>query len=488
MRGRSSVVGRAFAATRSNPARSVTHVASSPPSVPAIIGDNAPGSRKAAMKPTNCSTMISGPGVVAKAVMETVANVAAGRSPRSQIVVPPMLVQVPWLGVAENGVRRPGSKLVRITCVAVVLPMLETVMSTESGRPNVTGFGVAAAATVKSTVGTRTGAHAAHVEQLAWIFETIDSWAAHAPSLYLSARMSWNTHLDVDREMDRFYTGFYGAAAEPMKSYWTRLDNAYATTPTHCGSSYGMHKVWTPALLAASRADIDRALKVAANDREREAVQMADAGLRSAELFMKIWNAIAACDFATAAATQKKLEEHCKAMDQKPEPHWAHLRYAFNQYYMTFIGKVVDAGNTLGKIVVKLPDIWEVAGKPMGTMSTCWADEGRTWFQGEMTYRTTFEMPAEKLENLNLWFGGVDNNVDVTLNGHALGEKTGFIKPQSFENIGAHLKFGEKNEIVVRVSAGSLAEIGTGGIMMPVVIYQGKIAAPDNKPKPAYEM
>ena len=42
----------------------VTQVASSPPSVPASIGDSPPGSRNAAMKPTNCSTMISGPGVV----------------------------------------------------------------------------------------------------------------------------------------------------------------------------------------------------------------------------------------------------------------------------------------------------------------------------------------------------------------------------------------------------------------------------------------
>src|SRR5262249_36090676 len=42
----------------------VTQVASRPPSVPASIGDNPPGSRNAAMKPTNCSTMISGPGVV----------------------------------------------------------------------------------------------------------------------------------------------------------------------------------------------------------------------------------------------------------------------------------------------------------------------------------------------------------------------------------------------------------------------------------------
>ena len=42
----------------------VTQVASNPPNTPAVSGDSEPGSRNAAMKPTNCSTMISGPGVV----------------------------------------------------------------------------------------------------------------------------------------------------------------------------------------------------------------------------------------------------------------------------------------------------------------------------------------------------------------------------------------------------------------------------------------
>ena len=40
----------------------VTQVASRPPSVAASSGDSPPASRKAAMKPTNCSTMMSGPG------------------------------------------------------------------------------------------------------------------------------------------------------------------------------------------------------------------------------------------------------------------------------------------------------------------------------------------------------------------------------------------------------------------------------------------
>ena len=350
----------------------------------------------------------------------------------------------------------------------------------------------------------------ADIEQLAWIFETIDSWSMHAPSLYLSARMSWNSRLDVDGEMDRFYKGFYGAAYEPMKSYWTCLDRVYSTTACHTGSSYGMHKFWTPEVLQASRADLREASRRAGDPREREAVAMAEAGLRCAELFMRIWNAVRAFDFAVAAEAQQQLQAHCSMMAAKPEPHWAHLRYAYDQYYRRMVGSVVEAGNQAlsggGKIVVKLPEVWSFATdekclgvqqgwfkpdlsvsgwKDMGTMLTGWADEGLTWYQGDAWYRTVFELPVGGLDkDFHLWFGGFDHNIDVYLNGHPLGEKLGFVKPQVYENIGRLLKPGSKNVLVVRVSAGSLAEIGTGGIMMPVMIYQGPVAA-DAGRKPA---
>ncbi len=57
----------------------VTQVASRPPSVPATIGDSVPGSRNAAMKPTNCSTMISGPGVVS--AMPRPSSISPGLNP-----------------------------------------------------------------------------------------------------------------------------------------------------------------------------------------------------------------------------------------------------------------------------------------------------------------------------------------------------------------------------------------------------------------------
>ena len=358
--------------------------------------------------------------------------------------------------------------------------------------------------------------HKANIQQLAWIFETIDSWAMMAPSLYLSARASWNSNMDVDAELARFYAGFYGAAAAPMARYWNRVDQTYATTNAHTGSSYAMHKFWTPAMLAASRADLDEARKLAANPREQEAVAMADAGLRCAELFRRIWDALAAADFAAALKAQGELQAHVTMMAEKPDPHWAHERYAFSQYYKTFIGRTVEAGAKLladgGSIVVKLPDVWRFAldeqkagtdagwWKPdfddkgwraMGTMSTSWVDEGLTWYQGEAWYRVAFDVPAAaKGQDLRLWFGGFDNNVDVWLNGQHLGEKTGFVKPQEFEGVGAHVVYGGKNVLAVRVAAGGLSEIGTGGLMMPVVLYaaKAKSAAPATPEKKPYEM
>ena len=42
----------------------VTHVVSNPPRVAAMSGGRLPGARQAPRKPTNCVTMINGPGVV----------------------------------------------------------------------------------------------------------------------------------------------------------------------------------------------------------------------------------------------------------------------------------------------------------------------------------------------------------------------------------------------------------------------------------------
>jgi len=338
--------------------------------------------------------------------------------------------------------------------------------------------------------------HKLPIRMLAHTPETINSFSMHAPHLYLSQRFMWNSHIDIDAEMDRFFTGFYGEAAEPMKRYWLRIDRAYVTTDTHTGSQYGLHHIWTDELLAASRADVEKARRLARTPRVREAVAMAEAGLRCAELFMRIWNAIGRFDFPAAARTQGELKAHIDAMAKKRNPEWVIPRYGWG-YYARFVGRSVSGGAKAlagdGRIAVRLPDVWRSRKDPkllgvrekwyrrdlddstwreLATFSKSWDDQGLGWYHKDAWYRARFGVPAwAKGKDLRLWFGGFDYNVDVYLNGVILGEKRGFATPAEYAGIARHLRSGRENVLAVRVSAGGLAELGTGGIMMPVMVY-----------------
>lgn len=345
-----------------------------------------------------------------------------------------------------------------------------------------------------------------NLKQLAWITESMDSWSANGPHIYLSTRLSWNSRIDIDKEMDRFYQGLYGAAAGPMKQYWTRVDNAYANSNVHTGSQYGLLQIWTDELLKGCHDDIEAAKKAASNAREKDAVAMAESGLRCADLFIAVAKAINRCDFQEANARKEELKAHVAGMAKHEDPSWAQERYAWG-YFQQFTGKTVDGGfkalENGGKMLVELPDVWKfkkdekLAGvneqwfKPdldengwtdIATYTKNWDDYGLGFYRGEAWYRTKFKCPDFKPDSdIRLWFGGFDYNVDVWLNGTRLGELKGFATPKEFEKIAQNLKPGAENVIAVRVSSGDLAELGTGGIMKPVMIYQagaGKAVEP----------
>jgi hypothetical protein len=46
-------------------------------------------------------------------------------------------------------------------------------------------------------------------------------------NLYFRGQLCWNPDCDVDAELQQFYTGFYGPAAEPMRAYWTAIFKAW---------------------------------------------------------------------------------------------------------------------------------------------------------------------------------------------------------------------------------------------------------------------
>ncbi len=343
------------------------------------------------------------------------------------------------------------------------------------------------------------------VDELDWVFETNDSWAQLAPHLYLSVRLSWRSDIDIEETMDRFFDGFYGAAAGPMRSYWMRVDEAYERGDTHTGSVFGLHHVWTDELLSASREDIESALELAADERERAAVEMAEAALRCAELFAETRSAINKLEFGGANETFQELLDHLEYMEGvQHAPNWHQQR----PWIGRFLGRIVEGGYEAlrggGRPLVQMPDVWKFTRdeaevgvdkgywrtefddsgwKDIHTYTKSWDDQGLGWYHGQAWYRVEFEMPEFDADaDIRLWFGGFDENVDVYLNGEHLGEERGFATPAEYEDIAGHLASGGENVLAVRVTNYDLAEIGTGGIMMPVMVYESaETADPDDE-------
>ncbi len=161
--------------------------------------------------------------------------------------------------------------------------------------------------------------------------------------------------------------------------------------------------------------------------------------------------------------------------------------------------------------VLTLPDEWlflldpaeigEISGyhrsgelggnwRPMKTSSRSWSDQGLHYYKGVAWYRQNVEIPAEyEGRALYLWFGGVDAKAHVWINGEFVGTSEepeeglpgvpGSFQPFDMPAAGA-AAYGEENWVVVKIENHSLAELGTGGVLAPVMFWSPH--DPDWKP------
>jgi hypothetical protein len=80
--------------------------------------------------------------------------------------------------------------------------------------------------------------------------ESSPHWGSQGLELYMFAKLIWNPDLDVQAELDRYYTNYYGPAAGPMKRYHSALMNALESqSPSVFSGGRGMHLIFTPQLL-----------------------------------------------------------------------------------------------------------------------------------------------------------------------------------------------------------------------------------------------
>ena len=332
-----------------------------------------------------------------------------------------------------------------------------------------------------------------------WRVETFPNYASTLPSNYVAAKLMWNHKADVDALLADFAEKFFGPASAPMAKYVTLMDTALKDSPCCTGSAWDMPHHYPPALRKQARTLLDDAAKLTAGKGvyEQRVKVIADS-FEMLEAFIGMLDSRAKCDFVTAQKELDRLDAVAnRLMEMKPVAMLSAGRFSTYVGYMKRFfrpateqgNKRVTGGNTL---VASAKDEWEFlldppkVGEAIGlwragnkggnwqtlkTSSSSWSNQGLRYYKGLAWYRQTVEVPKDfEGKRVFLWCGGVDEKAKVWVNGKPIGISPGAaFYPFELDATDA-VKAG-KNEIVFAVVNDVVNELGTGGIVAPVMLY-----------------
>jgi hypothetical protein len=332
-----------------------------------------------------------------------------------------------------------------------------------------------------------------------WRVETFPNYGPQFPSMYVAGKLMWNHKADVDALLKDCYEKFFGPAAGPLGGYITLMDAALRDGDFCTGSAWDIPKFYPPELCKKARALLDEGAKKAAGQGLYEArVKLITETFDMTESFCLMMEARTRVDFVSAQAELVKMDAVAqKLMDMKPVAMVSAGRHStYVSYMRRFFRPCTEQGyarvsgsNTL---VAAAADEWEFqidplkVGEDIGlwrpattggnwqklkTTSESWSNQGLRYYKGLAWYRQTVEVPASAAgKRLFLWCGGVDETAKVWVNGQMIGISPGASFYPFEMDATAAVKPG-KNVIVFCLSNEVVNEVGTGGIVAPVMLY-----------------
>jgi hypothetical protein len=353
-----------------------------------------------------------------------------------------------------------------------------------------------------------------------WQPETSSLFDSVLPGMVISNRMAWKPQEKPAAILDDFYTKFYGAAAAPMRRYWQIFDDAWNKVPEHGGAGFGYMRRFTPEVLKAARAAMDEALLACQTQMERRRVEMHAESLQQFELYMKLrWELAGGKLEVQRSSTTMEREVtqwmgHQMALGDKYESAFAFGKVGWTPY--TFSGEMfkdnfLPAYNDRVRIARNYKVIspalrhWryqadkEKQGEAAGWQRPEFDDSGwkltdpciDTWYAmgldayyGPVWYRDTIKMPAVPAgKKIFLWVSSTDGTCKVFINGkhvlwvndkgEARDEFSGWCNPASWD-ITAAIQPNADNHIAIIGTRLFANELGTGGLLGPVLLYTDK--------------
>ncbi len=344
-----------------------------------------------------------------------------------------------------------------------------------------------------------------------WRVETFANYGPQLPSFYIAAKLMWNAEADVDALMQDFAEKFFGPAADPMGRYITLMANALRDADHHTGCSWDMPYFYPERLRREARDLLAQGAKLASGKGVYERrVKMITETFDLLEHFIAMMDARVQVDFVSAKKQQDAMDAVAETLMNYDPPMLLSGRFStYNNYTRRFFRPCTDGGfqrvTDGNRLVAACRDQWQFLidpqrigedlgywraentggnWQPIKTSSSSWSNQGLRYYKGLAWYRQNVEVPAEfKGGRIFLWCGGVDEKAKVWVNGTPIGISHGASFYPFEMDATAAIRAGASNVITVAVLNERVNELGTGGIVAPVILYapaKGKDAELEN--------
>jgi hypothetical protein len=332
-----------------------------------------------------------------------------------------------------------------------------------------------------------------------WRVETFPNYGPQFPSMYIAGKLMWDHQADVDTLLEDCFEKFFGPAADPLGQYILLMDAALRDRDHCTGSAWDMPHFYPPQLRTKARGLLTEAKTLSAGQGVYEQrVTMITQTLDLLDAFCAMMDARVRVDFVEAQAQLDKMDAvAAELMAYDPVPMLSAGRFStYVNYTRRFFRPCTEQGYRRvtggNRLVAATQDEWQFQIDPSGvgediglwrpeitgggwqtikTSSASWSNQGLRYYKGLAWYRQTVDVPRHFAgKRVFLWCGGVDESAKVWLNGQVVGISHGAAF-YPFELDATDAVEPGKNVVVMCVANQVLNELGTGGILAPVLLY-----------------
>lgn len=165
--------------------------------------------------------------------------------------------------------------------------------------------------------------------------ESSQNWANHGLNFYLGAKLAWDPDLDADALLADYFSRFYGRAAQPMRRYWERWEEAMIATAPAGHGGYEWLRMYTPELATECERYLAEGERLAASDSEKvqRRVAFARLGFRFTEVYARMLEHTRRGEWEQAIADAEECIRRVEATaGTEPQAFWNWLAVTQLQY------------------------------------------------------------------------------------------------------------------------------------------------------------